>query len=104
MLCRVQRELEELETCPQSGTVHPPPNRMTSDLMELPEEGEEGLAKLQQEVDALQESFDCAVIEKYSLGQSCQQLTEKLKTSNHLLERYVATIYMVYMFIVYFLI
>ncbi len=63
---------------------------MTSDLEDLTEEGEvgeEGLAALQGEVDSLQETFDRAVIEKHSLGLSCQQLAEKLKTANHLLER-----------------
>ncbi len=89
---RVQRELEELETRPPSSTAHPPPHRMTSDLTELPEEGEEGLVTLQEEVDAFQERFDRAVIEKHSLKQSCQQLSERLKTSNHLLERLVAIV------------
>ncbi len=70
---------------------HPLTHCMTSDLEDLTEEGEveeEGLAALQEEVDSLQETFDRAVIEKHSLGLSCQQLAEKLKTANHLLERY----------------
>ena len=49
--------------------------------------GEEGLLKLQQEVDELQESFDRAVVDKHSLAQTCQELAEKLKSANHLLER-----------------
>lgn len=49
--------------------------------------GEEGLARLQAEVDSIQEQFDRAVIEKHSLGETCQQLAEKLKSVNHLLER-----------------
>lgn len=49
--------------------------------------GEEGLQRLQEEVNELQEKFDKAVIEKHSLALTCQQLSEKLKAANHLLER-----------------
>lgn len=57
------------------------------DVEEEAELGEEGVARLQAEVDSLQEQFDRAVIEKHSLGETCQQLAEKLKSVNHLLER-----------------
>ena len=57
-------------------------------MAEEVEIGEEGLQQLQQEVDQLQENFDKAVIEKHSLAHTCQQLAEKLKAANHLLERY----------------
>ena len=57
------------------------------DVEEEVELGEEGVARLQDEVNTLQEQFDRAVIEKYSLGEMCQQLAEKLKSINHLLER-----------------
>jgi hypothetical protein len=61
-------------------------------LEEVSEEveiGEEGLLKLQGEVDELQDDFDKAVIDKHSLAQTCQVLAEKLKSANHLLERLV---------------
>ena len=49
--------------------------------------GDDGLLRLQEEVDELQENFDKAVIDKHSLSQTCQDLAEKLKSANHLLER-----------------
>ena len=88
---RAQRELDELESRPESAVPQSATHRVTTELEDLMEEGEvgeEGVASLQEEVDALQEQFDKAVIEKHSLGQSCHQLAEKLKTANHLLERY----------------
>ena len=63
-----------------------PPN--LDNVVEEAELGEEELYRLQEEVDELQEKFDEAVFKKYSLAQICQQLSEKLKSANHLLERY----------------
>ncbi len=57
------------------------------DVAEETELGEEDLEMLGSEVSELQAQFDRAVMEKYSLGQTCQQLAEKLKSANHLLER-----------------
>lgn len=69
---------------PHSTKVEPPSLEGVAEEAEL---GEEGLQRLQQEVDELQENFDKAVIEKHSLALTCQQLSEKLKAANHLLER-----------------
>ena len=95
---RAKRELEELESSLysdsngqlkllESGPKSEP--RELEDVDEEAEVGEEGLAKAQAEVNSLQEQFDKAVIEKHSLGETCQQLAEKLKSVNHLLERYI---------------
>lgn len=87
---RTQHELQELEASAQTSTLRSPPHKASTDLEDVAEEGEmgeDGLAKLQVEVDALQEEFDKAVIEKHSLGQMCHQLADRLKTANHLLER-----------------
>lgn len=92
--CRAQQRLSELKAqASDSGkllSTHLPkaeaPNlEGVSEEVEL---GEEGLLRLQEEVDELQESFDKAVIDKHSLAQTCQELAEKLKSANHLLERY----------------
>ena len=66
---------------------HKPEAPELEDVEEEAELGEEGLARLQAEVESLQEEFDRAVIEKHSLGETCQQLAEKLKSVYHLLER-----------------
>ncbi len=93
---RARHELEELESSLQpesSGQLklmessHKSEAPELEDVEEEAELGEEGLARLQAEVDSLQELFDRAVIEKHSLGETCQQLAEKLKSVNHLLER-----------------
>ena len=86
---RARRELNELESRSESAVAQATSNRTDmEDLVEEMEMTEEGVVSLQEEVDSLHNEFDTAVIEKHSLGQSCQQLTEKLKTANHLLERY----------------
>ena len=54
---------------------------------EPPHVTREDIHTLQQELDDLQQQFDKAVMKKYSLNQMCQQLSEKLKSSKHLLER-----------------
>ena len=51
--------------------------------------GEDSLETLQTRVDELQESYDEAVMEKYSLAQTCQQVSENLKSANYLLDRSV---------------
>ncbi len=92
---RVQKELSDLESQMDSNDPanlsHLPkaeaPN--LEDVSEEAEFGEEGLHRLQEEVDEIQDSFDKAVIEKHSLALTCQQLSEKLKSANHLLERFV---------------
>lgn len=71
----------------QEASIHKTEAPNLEDVSEEAEAGEEGLQKLQEEVDELQEKFDKAVIEKHSLAQTCQQLSEKLKSANHLLER-----------------
>lgn len=95
-LCRAKRELEELESSRNSDStsqlqlLERLQKSEAPDLENVNEEtefGEEGVARLQSEVDDLQEQFDKAVIEKHSLGETCQQLAEKLKSVNHLLER-----------------
>ena len=86
---RAQRDLDELESRPESAVAQTTSNRTDlEDLVEEMEMGEEGVVSLQEEVVSLQNQFDKAVIEKHSLGRSCQQLAEKLKIANHLLERY----------------
>lgn len=93
---RAKRELEEIELSLQSDSscqlkllesAHKSGAPDLEDVEEEGEVGEEGLAKLQDEVDELQEQFDRAVVEKHSLGEVCQQLAEKLKSVSHLLER-----------------
>ena len=93
---RAKRELEEIELSLQSDSscqlkllesTHKSGAPDLEDVEEEGEVGEEGLAKLQDEVDELQEQFDRAVVEKHSLGEVCQQLAEKLKSVSHLLER-----------------
>lgn len=70
--------------------------RIPPDLEDVAEEetemGEEDLERLATEVRELQTQFDRAVMEKYLLGQTCQRLAEKLKSANHLLERYISLI------------
>ena len=94
--CRAKRELEEVESSLHSDSSgqlkllesgHKSEAPELEDVEEETEVGEEGLAKVQAEVNHLQEQFDRAVIEKHALGQMCQQLAEKLKSTNHLLER-----------------
>ncbi len=95
---RARQELQELESSLQNdsassmkvhdSTLHhkaEAPN--LEDVVEEVEMGEEGLQHLQEEVDEIQERFDKAVIEKHSLTQTCQQLSEKLKSARNLLER-----------------
>ena len=86
---------DSLKTHEFSSLSHPtkaePPG--LEGVAEEVEIGEEGLQQLQQEVDQLQENFDKAVIEKHSLAHTCQQLAEKLKAANHLLERYTGLTY-----------
>ena len=67
------------------------------DVTEEAESGEEMLEVLQMEVDELQESFDKHVMEKHSIAQTCQQVSEKLKSDSHLLDR--STFYFNYMYI-----
>jgi len=55
--------------------------------MEESEGDQESLEVLQGELDELQEKYDEVVKEKYSLAQICQQLTERLKAANFLLDR-----------------
>lgn len=95
---RAKQELEEIESSLHSDSSgqlkflesgHKSEAPELEDVEEEAEIGEEGLIKLQTEVNSLQEQFDGAVIEKHSLGVTCQQLAEKLKSVNHLLERYV---------------
>lgn len=93
--CRAKRELEEIESSLHSDSsgqmklLESGPKPELEDVDEEAEVGEEGLAKVQAELNALQEQFDRAVIDKHSLGETCQQLAEKLKSVNHLLERYI---------------
>lgn len=101
LLLRAQQELSELESQMDShdtSKVQDTASHLSKvesqslNLEEVAEEaemGEEGLLKLQEEVDQLQEDFDRAVIEKHNLALTCQQLSEKLKSANHLLERLV---------------
>ena len=93
---RAKRELEEVESSLRSDSSgqlkllesgHKSEAPELDDVDEEAEVDEEGLVKLQAEVDSLQEQFDRAVIEKHSLGETCQQLAEKLKSVSHLLER-----------------
>ena len=90
---RAQKEVSDLESQIEPGDAisHLPraeaPN--LEDVSEEAEIGEEGLLRLQEEVDELQDSFDKAVIDKHSLALTCQQLSEKLKSASHLLERFV---------------
>lgn len=94
---RVQQQLRELEAqAKDSGKLQDPvtshlPKADAPNLEGVEEEvelGEEGLQRLQDEVDELQDLFDKAVMDKHSLAQTCQELAEKLKSANHLLERY----------------
>lgn len=74
-----------------------------SNLEEVTEEaesGEETFVVLQMAVDELQESFDKYVMEKYSLAHTCQQLMEKLKSANYLLDRSVSYFYFLYYFFI----
>ena len=94
---RARQEQHDVESSVELGDDLKPgdshfPRSGPPDLAEVEEEaelGEEDVERLQSEVRELQASFDRAVMEKYSLGQTCQQLAEKLKSANHLLERYV---------------
>ena len=56
-------------------------------MAEEAELGEEDLQRLEAGLRELQGKFDKAVVEKHSLEQTCQELSEKLKAANHLLER-----------------
>ena len=104
---RAQQELQEIEASLQSESnssgklqeaslllhksMAPP---VLEDVMEESEGDQESLAVLQGELDELQEKYDEVVKEKYSLAQVCQQLTERLKAANFLLDRYtIITIY-----------
>ena len=91
---RVQQRLTELEAQANDSSSKLPPSHLPKaeapnleGVSEEVELGEEGLLRLQGEVDELQESFDKAVIKKHSLAQTCQEVAEKLKSANHLLER-----------------
>ena len=95
-ICRAKRDLEEIESSLQSDSngqlklLEGAQRSEAPDLEDVEEEGElgeEGLARLQDEVDELQEQFDKAVVEKHSLGEVCVQLAEKLKSVSHLLDR-----------------
>lgn len=94
-LFRAQEELHRLESQSNDSlkSLHDPVpyfKAESSSLEGVAEEGEvgeEGLERLQEEVDELQEIFDQAVIDKHSLAVTCQELAEKLKSANHLLER-----------------
>ena len=57
------------------------------DVMEEAEGGQETLEVLQAELDELQGNYDEVVKEKYSLAHICQQLSERLKSANYLLDR-----------------
>ena len=86
----------------QDPTSHPSkaeaPNLEGVEEEEEVELGDDGLLRLQEEVDELQEKFDKAVIEKHSLSQTCQDLAEKLKSANHLLERLFLISYVLCLF------
>ena len=90
---RVRQDLQELEASLEAGSSLPPephPLALPADLADVAEEaelGEEDLQRLEAGLRELQGKFDKAVVEKHSLEQTCQQLSEKLKAANHLLER-----------------
>lgn len=104
MHVRAQLELQEVEASLQSESSSSEKLQEASllmqksgapsnleDVTEETEGGEESLDVLHAEVDEFQESFDKVVMEKYSLALSCQQLSEKLKAANYLLDRSVYT-------------
>ena len=45
------------------------------------------MERLRSELVKLQGRVDKTIMEKHSLGKTCQQLAEKLKSANNLLER-----------------
>ena len=45
------------------------------------------MERLRSKLVELQGRVDKAIMEKHSLGKTCQQLAEKLKSANNLLER-----------------
>lgn len=97
---RAQLELQEIETSLQSESsstgklqeaslllhksMAPP---VLEDVLEETEGDQETLQVLQTELNQLQEQYDEVVKEKYSLAQICQQLSERLKSANFLLDR-----------------
>ncbi|CAI8014943.1 Dynein heavy chain 8, axonemal, partial [Geodia barretti] len=72
-------------TCPTRGG-----RQMTGvELRERVEEtelGEASLRRLEEELRDLQEEFNAAAVKKHSLGQTCSQLAESLKSASHLLD------------------
>ena len=85
------QELEStvhLESSGPQEVLHKSEPPELADVAEEAEVGEEGLTRLHDEMEQLQQQFDKAVMQKHSLGQTCQQLAEKLKSANNLLERY----------------
>jgi len=97
---RAQLELQEIESSLQSESnstgklqeasmllhksMAPP---VLEDVVEEAEGDQETLQVLQTELNQLQDQYDEVVKEKYSLAQICQQLSERLKSANFLLDR-----------------
>ena len=92
--CRAREDLQCLQASMEAGLAKTPQEQLSyaepPDLADVAEEAEpsdEDVKKLRRELEELQGRFDAAVMEKHSLGLTCQQLAEQLKSALHLLSR-----------------
>ena len=88
---RLKQELSNLEASLLASSQLPEQKSTPPNLVEVVEEvevSEEEVHQLQQQLLEMKRGFDKVVVERHILSQSYQAIADKLRSSNHLLERW----------------